>query len=169
VSAPVLQAEALLRVLAEHRVEFVIIGGFALAAHGVVRGTKDIDIVPNPSPENVARLVSALRNLAAEPMLADDFDPSELGVDLDEEGLRQGGNWALRTRLGRLDVMQHVDGMKSYAALRQSSVQREVPGAGAHHFAGLDELIAMKVAAGRPQDEIDIASLERARRRGGTR
>ena len=40
-----LQAERLLRVLGEHEVEFVIIGGFALSAHGVIRGTKDIDIV----------------------------------------------------------------------------------------------------------------------------
>ena len=52
---PALQAEALLGALADHDVEFVIIGGFALAAHGVVRGTKDIDIVPDPQTENVAR------------------------------------------------------------------------------------------------------------------
>jgi hypothetical protein len=43
-----LQAEQMLGVLAEHRVDFVIIGGFALSAHGVIRGTKDIDVVPDP-------------------------------------------------------------------------------------------------------------------------
>lgn len=56
----------------------------------------------------------------------------------------------LRTRLGRLDVMQDVAGMRSYAGLRETSVVRHVPGAGDYRFAGLDELIAMKVAAGRP-------------------
>ena len=53
--------------------------------------------------------------------------------------------------------------MKSYDALRAASVEREVPGAGTFRFCGLDDLIAMKVAAGRPQDELDIASLQRAR------
>jgi hypothetical protein len=59
--------------------------------------------------------------------------------------------------------MQDVPGVKSYAALRASSVVRDVSGAGPFHFAGLEDLIAMKVAAGRPQDEIDITSLQRAR------
>jgi len=162
--APALQIEAMLAVLSEHDVEFVIIGGFALSAHGVVRGTKDIDIVPSPDPRNVRRLAAALSALQAEVMLADDFDPAELGLAPDEDGLALGGNWVLRTRLGRLDVMQDVAGIKGYAALRASSVVREVPGAGDFRFAGLDDLIAMKAAAGRPQDEIDITSLERARR-----
>jgi hypothetical protein len=160
---PPLQAEAMLRLLAEHRVEFVIIGGFALSAHGVIRGTKDIDIVPDPRPENLRRLAAALRALDAEVMLADDFDPSELGLAPDEDGLPLGGNWVLRTRLGRLDVMQDVAGSRSYDALRAAAVEREVPGAGPFWFSGLDDLIAMKVAAGRPQDELDVTSLQRAR------
>jgi hypothetical protein len=97
-------------------------------------------------------------------MLADDFDPAELGLAPDERGLAMGSNWVLPTRLGRLDVMQDVAGIRSYAALRDASVVREVANAGAFHFAGLDDLIAMKAAAGRPQDEIDITSLQRARR-----
>lgn len=160
-----LQAEQLLRVLAHHRVDVVVIGGFALSAHGVVRGTKDVDVVPDPDGENLARLAEALRALDAEVMLADDFDPAELGLQPDEAGLQLGGNWVLRTRLGRLDVMQDVPGMKDYDALWARSVPRDVPGAGTFRFAGVDDLIAMKVAAGRPQDQIDVASLERARGR----
>jgi hypothetical protein len=158
-----LQAEALLRVLAEHDVDFVIIGGFALSAHGVIRGTKDVDILPDPRPENVKRLAAALRALDAEVMLADDFNQSELGLAPDEGGLSLGGNWALRTRLGRLDVMQDVPGTRGFAALSAAAVEREVPGAGPFWFSGLDDLIAMKVAAGRPQDELDVTSLQRAR------
>jgi hypothetical protein len=160
---PPLQAELMLRQLAEHLVEFVIIGGFALSAHGVIRGTKDIDIVPDPRPENVKRLAAALRALGAEVMLAEDFDPSEHDLAPDEDGLSLGGNWVLRTSLGRLDIMQDVAGARSYDALRAAAVERDVPGAGASWFAGLDDLIAMKVAAGRPQDEVDVASLYRAR------
>jgi hypothetical protein len=55
----------MLRVLAEHRVGFVIIGGFALSAHGVIRGTKDIDVVPDPRSKNIGRLAAALRALNA--------------------------------------------------------------------------------------------------------
>jgi hypothetical protein len=161
---PTLQAEPLLRALGDHSVEFVIIGGFALSAHGVVRGTKDIDIVPDPDPTNLRRLAAALRALDAEIMLADDFDPAELGIEPDEHGLAMGGNWVLRTRLGRLDVMQDVAGLRSYQALRDASLKRDVPSAGAFRFCGFDDLIAMKAAAGRPQDEIDVASLLRARR-----
>jgi transcriptional regulator with XRE-family HTH domain len=161
---PVLRAETLLRVLAEHRVDFVITGGFALAAHGVVRGTKDIDVVPDPARANLRRLAHALEAVGAEVMLADGFAPSELSLALDETGLALGGNRVLRTELGRLDVMQDVPGMRGYAALRSASLELEVPGVGPFRFCGLDDLIAMKVATGRPQDELDVTSLQRARR-----
>jgi hypothetical protein len=160
---PPLQPEPLLRTLADHGVEFVIIGGFALAAHGVIRATKDVDIVPEPGRANLGRLAAALRALDAEVLLAEDFEPAELGIEPDEDGLALGGNWVLRTTLGRLDVMQDVAGTRGYASLREAAVEREVPGAGPFWFAGADDLIAMKVAAGRPQDEIDITSLQRAR------
>lgn len=162
-SSPSLHAERLLGVLRDHDVDFVIIGGFALSAHGVVRGTKDIDVMPDPHRGNLERLAGALREVGAEVLLAEDFHPSEVGLAPDGKGLALGGNWALRTALGRLDVMQDVPGVKSYDALRAGAVEREVPGAGAFRFSGLDDLIAMKVAAGRPQDELDITSLERAR------
>jgi hypothetical protein len=160
VAESALQAEPMLRVLAEHQVDFVIIGGFALSAHGVVRGTKDVDIVPDPRPENLGRLAGALRAVNAQVMLSKDFDP---GIAPDEDGLALGGNWVLRTDRGRLDVMQDVPGIRGYAALRRAAVERAVPEAGSFWFAGLNDLIAMKVAAGRPQDELDITSLHRAR------
>ena len=133
---PPLHVEPMLRELAGHQVDFVIIGGFALSAHGVVRGTEDIDIVPDPRPANVRRLAAALRALDAEVMLAEDFDPAELGLAPDENGLALGGNWVLRTRFGRLDVMQDVAGTRGYDALRAAAVERDVPGAGAFWFAG---------------------------------
>ena len=158
-----LQIEPLLALLAEHGVDLVIIGGFALGAHGVVRGTKDIDVVPAPERANLRRLAAALRDLRAEVMLADDFDPRELGIDPDEDGLSLGGNWVLRTRLGRLDVMQDIPGVDGYRQLNEGAIEIDVPDAGRFRFAGYDDLVAMKRAAGRPQDEIDIVALERAR------
>ena len=67
----------------------------------------------------------------------------------------------LATGFGRLDVMQDVPGLRDYARLRAGAV--EVAGV---HYAGYEELISMKAAAGREQDLIDIGALEEARRDG---
>ena len=67
---------ALLRALADGGVEFALIGGLALNYHGVGRATEDVDIVPAPSRENIARLRSALDELEAHVPGADPrFDP----------------------------------------------------------------------------------------------
>ncbi len=126
----VLDAEGLLGALVEHGVDFVVIGGLSLAAHGFVRATKDLDVVPDPDPANLARLARALTDLRAEVLVAADFDPGELGIEPDEDGLALGGNWALRTRLGRLDVMQDVPGVRGYAQLATGAVAFTLPGAG---------------------------------------
>ena len=54
---------ALLACLHEHDVRFVVIGGVAVGAHGYVRGTEDLDLVPDPDPQNLARLVEAMAHL----------------------------------------------------------------------------------------------------------
>jgi hypothetical protein len=139
-------------------VEFVVIGGMALAPHGFVRGTKDLDVVPDPAPDNLARLAAALRDLEATIDLGD-IAADELGIEPDADGLGFGGNWIFATRLGRLDVLQEVAGLRSYAQLRAGAV--EISGV---LYAGYDELIGMKTAAGRPEDLRDIGALEAARR-----
>lgn len=154
---------ALLRALLEHEVEFVLIGGFALGFHGAPRGTKDVDIVPDPSPANVARLWKALQVLDATPAEHADFRPEELPVPLTLEGLLEGSNWALHTRFGRLDVMQWVPGVDSYEELRARAIMDEPPEiSGPVWIAGHDDLVTMKEEAGRPQDLIDVQSLRMA-------
>lgn len=153
-----LRPAQLLAELHRHGVAFVIIGGYSLAAHGYVRATKDVDIVPEPTAENLERLATALRALDAHVDIGD-LDPAELGIAPDEAGLTAGGNWVLETRFGRLDVMQDVPGLRSYEELRAGAV--DVDGS---LYAGYDELIRMKVASGREEDLRDIAALEAARR-----
>jgi hypothetical protein len=152
-----LRPRELLSALASHGVEFVVIGGFALAPHGYVRATKDVDVVPDPDAANLARLASALRELDAEPDLGD-LDPNELDIAPDAYGLSLGGNWVLLTRFGRLDVMQTVLGMRDYRHLRDGAL--EVDGV---LYAGYDEMISMKSASGRDEDLRDIGALEAAR------
>ena len=154
-----LRAAELLATLHAHDVEFVVIGAFALAAHGYVRATADLDIVPDPAPANLARLAAALHDLEAAVDLGD-LEADELGLDLGAEGLAAGGNWGLATRFGRLDVMQDVPGLHSWRRLRTNAVVvNDVL------YGGYDELISMKVASGRPEDRRDIGALEASRRR----
>jgi hypothetical protein len=144
-------------VLRRHRVDFVVIGGYSLAAHGYVRATKDIDIVPDPAPDNLARLAAALRELDARVAIGE-LDQAELAVEPDAAGLEGGGNRVLHTRFGRLDVMQSVPGLRSYAQLHDGAID-----IGGDLYAGYEELISMKVASGRDEDLRDVAALEAAR------
>lgn len=163
-ASPPLRFFDLLRVLCEHDVEFVLIGAFALGYHGAERATKDVDVVPAPGRSNLTRLWDALQSLEARPVELDDFRPEELPAPFTVDGLIDGGgNWALHTRFGRLDVMQWVKGIDSYDELRAHAVKEHVPEIGhAILVAGLDDVITMKVEADRDQDRIDLARLRMA-------
>src|SRR4051812_40170228 len=103
----------LVRVLADYRVRFVVIGGVAVAAHGYVRATEDLDVVPDPDRDNLARLGNALVSLHAR--LA--ADPRrELGP-AERQALYRGRNLTLTTRLGDVDVVQRLPGVPGYDAL----------------------------------------------------
>lgn len=160
----VLRPLELLRVLVEQEVEFVVIGGFSLAAYGYQRATKDIDIVPAPQADNLERLMSALESIDVRPLEADDFRPEEMPLPFNVDGLLEGGNWALHTAFGRIDVMQHVVGVESYETLRRGAEPRDLPDVGRVWFAGREDLIAMKEAAGRPEDLIDVERLKQGGR-----
>ncbi len=75
------QADGLLLALVGAGVRFVIIGGIAVGVHGYVRATKDLDIVPDPDPGNLARLAHLLREVNAENIGLGDFAPNEFPFD----------------------------------------------------------------------------------------
>jgi hypothetical protein len=145
--------------LADADVEFVIVGGFAVIAHGYVRATRDLDIVPAPTPENYERLAALLRELDAE----------QIGVDThllpnqptDPAGLGEGGSFQLITSLGRLDILQESDDVPPYARLARSAASAQFRGRDIR-VCSLAELVRMKRRAGRPQDVADLAALESA-------
>jgi hypothetical protein len=157
----ILRPLELLRALRDHRVDFLVIGGIAVAAHGYVRATKDVDIIPNPERDNLERLWAALVALEARPDLGD-LRAAEMPVDLDLEALAAGCNCFLQTVHGRLDVMQFVEGARSYDRLRADAIVKD-----GIAYVGVDDLVAMKQAAGRDLDHIDIRALEEARGAGG--
>jgi hypothetical protein len=156
-----LDVKGLLAALEEADVRFVVIGGFAVGAHGYPRATKDLDIVPDPDRENLARLATVLSDLDASVLGMEEFAEEEV-VQPDAAGLEMGGNFVLATSRGRLDIMQLVGPDLEYADLDAAAVEDEVF---AHRvrFCGFEHLVAMKEAAGRPEDEIDLKRLRESR------
>ena len=158
----VLNPEPLLRALHEADVRHVIIGGFAVNAHGVIRPSKDLDIVPDPDPANLARLAALLDDLDARHVGLGDFKPDEFPFEPTRlEDLQQGANFRLETRLGDLDIMQWIAGIDTepaYDALAADSIEGKLDGIPLR-VCGLEHLIAMKRAAGRPRDLDDLQRL----------
>lgn len=159
---PELDIRGILEALAREGVEFLIIGGVAVGFHGYVRATKDVDVVPAPDPENLARLARALETLDAQIEGAEDFEAGELPDPLDPEALALGGNWVMRTRLGRFDVMQWIGEDALWEMLSPAAIEAEIGGLTVK-VVSFEGLVALKENAGRPEDLIDLQRLRQAR------
>ena len=157
-----LDIQGLIERLAEAAVDYIVIGGVAVGFHGYVRATKDLDVVPAPDRQNLERLGALLRELDAELDGAGDFDADELPDPLDPETLAQGGNWVLRTRLGRFDVMQWLGERGLWETLSPGAVEVDLDGVSVK-IVGYEDLIALKRQAGRPSDLDDLERLRQAR------
>lgn len=157
-NATPLDTRALLDVLAAHDVECVIVGGIAVQAHGYLRATADVDLIPGPQLANLSRLAEALVELEARAFATRKrFDVS------DPQLLRRAQLVPLMTRHGRLDLLniETSEGTpRSYDGLRERALVVELRGLRVV-VAGADDLIRMKRAAGREHDLQDIAVLSR--------
>lgn len=146
---------ALVESLRDHGVRFVVIGGVAVGAHGYVRATEDLDMVPEPDPANIDRLIDVLSTLEATLPTAEGrpFDPSsDAGV------LRRGGNITADTKFGGLDVVQRADGVPAYSALYSQAIETDLLGIPVQ-VCSLAQLREMKRAQGRAQDRADLENL----------
>lgn len=146
---------SLLEALNAKGVRFVVIGGVAVGAHGYVRGTEDLDLVPDPDPENLDLLTRALTELESTlPTVAErPFDPStDAGV------IRRGGNVTAMTRFGGLDIIQRARGVPSYSQLIDDAVESDLLGVPVL-ICSLARLREMKAAQNREQDRADLANL----------
>lgn len=144
---------ALLRALAEGGVEFVVVGGVAVAAHEYVRATEDVDLVPSPDHDNLDRLANVLVTLDGRLTL----DPKRGIGDVERQALRQGRNLSVATRLGDVDIIQRLPGVPGYDELRVDAIRVAIDGVELT-VCSRDHLMTMKRARGAP---IDIADLER--------
>lgn len=152
---------ALLQALADGGVEFVVIGGVAVGLQALLRFTKDLDICYALDQKNLDRLGDVLVDLGAKLRGV----PEEVVFVPDGRTLKRTQIPTLTTAKGDIDLLVHPDGAPEYEMLRRNATtmklaDREV------QVASIDDLIAMKRAAGRPQDLVDIEALEIARAQG---
>jgi predicted nucleotidyltransferase len=140
----------MIEALQDQGVAFLVVGAFALAAHGAPRATGDIDLWVQPQPDNARRVMGAL---------------ASFGAPLDAHGVsacdftRPGLVYQLGLPPNRIDLLTAIDGVRFEDAWpRRATVPmfgRQVA------VLGREDLIANKRAAARPQDLLDVALLER--------
>jgi predicted nucleotidyltransferase len=150
--------DELLRRLARAEVEFVVVGGLAVNAWGVVRGTKDVDIVVAPEVENVKRVAEVAVAAGGHVQQGEALLGSAVSI---ASALAGGEQIAIETDLGRLDVVQGLDGVPSYQDLRSRASDAEILGTTVA-VCSLQDLKAMKRAAGRTRDLADLEDLDAA-------
>jgi hypothetical protein len=148
----------LLRCLAEAGVEYIVVGGAAATAHGSARLTQDLDIVYRRTDDNLRRLVAALA--PQRPYLRG--APPGLPFRWDARTLHRGLNFTLTTGLGDLDLLGEITSGGRYEDLLADSGTVELFGLSCRVL-GLDALIRVKRAVGRPKDFEAIAELEAIR------
>ena len=142
----------LLSVLNEHRVKYLVVGAYAVSVHAQPRATKDIDILVRPDPDNARAVFAALAKFGtrlqgltsadfAEPGPFFRMGRAPVGVDILTEipGIDFDAAWLRRVE----DVVDPASGLKA-------------------DFLSADDLIASKLATGRPQDLADVAAIRKA-------
>jgi len=137
----------LFRCLNAHRVEYLIVGGYAVAFHGYPRFTGDLDLFVSPETRNAERMLEAL----------EDFGFAGLGIDAADFS-----NPELLISLGyppeRVDIVSSIDGVPW-----ESAWEHRFPGSfgGAEtFFISREDLIRNKRSSGRPQDLLDADILD---------
>jgi predicted nucleotidyltransferase len=149
------EPEALLRQLADHQVEYVLIGGLAMVAHGSAHITEDLDVCYSRSPKNITALAAAFAPLhpylrGAPPGLPFSFDVPTIAAAL---------NFTLITDLGDVDVLGEVTGIGMYEQVFAQSEEKTLFGLKVRVLS-LDGLLVSKRAAGRIKDRNHILELE---------
>jgi len=146
----------MLAALEQHRVDYVLIGGFAAQQHGAMRRTEDIDVTPATDLDNLERLAAALKQMHARIRVND--IPEGLPFDTSAEALRGVKMLNLRTPHGDFDLAFDPAGIAGYADLARSCTFRDIDGI-AVAVASLEDIIRSKTAAGRRKDEQALPEL----------
>lgn len=137
----------ILNALTDNHVDYVLVGDVAGSAWGSPTVADVMALTYDRAAENVERLCAALESLDAA---------------FDAETLRRGLNFTFTTRAGDVDVLGQPAGVDGWAELAPNAVPMEIGGVTVP-VADLDDLIRMKLAAGRPKDRIEVEILAAVR------
>lgn len=142
----------MLEALSSARVEFIVVGAHALAAHGYPRATGDIDILVRPTSENAARVITALQRFGA---------PVE-AHGISQADFEQLGNvYQIGLPPRRIDILTEISGV-SFDEAWASRVEAQLGGR-TLAILGRAMLIRNKRATGRDKDLLDAAWLEKSK------
>ncbi len=148
----------LLDVLSNHNVPFVVIGGHAVTYHGYVRATEDTDVVFLRTPESEIALRDALGELNA-CWIGSKIDP-KTGIEetfpVSLSYIRANHLMMLFTDFGFLDLFDFIPGLPQEPVEQLFDTAIECNG---RKYVSLRWLRAMKEAANRPKDQIDLQNL----------
>ena len=149
----------IIQTLKTYNLQFLIIGGHAVIQHGYIRTTEDIDIVFMRNSESEKNLLSSLKTLDA-CWISSEIDPTtklEKLIPVDISYIKNNHLMMLHTKFGYLDIFDYLPSFpeeKLDGIFRRSTISNDVC------YIGLEDLIRMKKASGRPKDLNDIMELE---------
>ena len=141
----------MLQLLLEEQVDFILVGAYALAAHGYPRATGDIDIWVRADEINSINIYRALERF---------------GAPLDQITVNDFTNEGIVFQIGvtprRIDIITHLDGV-SFGEADEDKVIVKVEGLKLP-ILSFDKLIKNKLSTGRERDELDVKLLQKRRK-----
>ena len=155
--------ETIAKALESAGVRYLVAGGLAVNAHGVLRFTKDLDVVVQLVPENISRAFSALRSLGyrpSVPVTATQFsDPEQRQKWLEEKGMQVLQFWSDEHRETPIDMFVHEPFV--FDEEYERALLKPLHDIVAVRFVSLPTLIEMKRTVGRPEDISDVEQLSK--------
>jgi hypothetical protein len=151
VTPPPLRASAIVEVLNRHGVRYVVIGAYAaIAQQAPIRATRDIDVTPDASADNLERLSAALKELGAR--IRTDRVLEGLPFDHDGRSLGASSGWNLICAHGEFDISFWPSGFETGYAELEPNARRVRVDSVEVMVADIEDVIRSKETAGRPKD-----------------
>lgn len=133
------------------KVRYVVVGGLAAGAHGVIRATRDLDIVPDRDSANLERLAGALGALGGRHPIEGALTGRSLGRPV---------SMKVDTRHGEVHVLNRMAGTPPFAELEREQLLVEIDDGVHAPVCSLDHLRRMKRTSDRPRDAVDLVELD---------
>jgi len=147
---------AILKILHQHKVKFIIVGGVCAVLHGAPLATFDLDVVHSREPDNLTRLSAALEELDAHYRI-----PGRHEMKPSPSRLASEGHQLLMTRFGPLDLLGTIGKGRDYNQLLHETVEMEIGPALKVRVSTLENLIKTKEETGQEKDRAALPVLRR--------